>query len=476
MKFSSKHPALIYSSACLFGFYSAAKPSLWLCFPLLAFLFLDRSRLLLCAILFTVFFAYSSMNYPTPSIPAEGIQRQFLFTPGAVSTTRSAFGSQWVYQGTASYDQYSLPCQVRLSKNAQTTRPPADRPYIIEGTMKPGYGYTYSLYPDEAEPWVPVKGKWTAAEWRYTSKQWVKQFVAGYYPSRSAEFLGGILTGDFEDQMIKRSFGRAGLQHILAISGFHFTILTTVLLFALRVVLPPKWALNSLLILLCSYFIFLGCGASILRAWLMSLVAIVGLLCRQTPTALNSLGFALLIILAIDPRLTFSIGFIFSFSVTASILLLFPLAQDLLDRLFPSRDIGQLRQMSSIDQHGYLIITSAKNALALALAVNASAIPLTLYFFGKFPLISLLCNLVVPFMVSVSMFLFILGLIFPWLHGMNQLLVEILLDFVNQLPTPLHVHWRMSLSLPVLLAWLTAAALLGIWGWRRTQSQVEIIC
>ncbi|ADI38780.1 ComEC/Rec2 family competence protein [Waddlia chondrophila] len=478
MKFSSKHPILIYASASLFGFYSATDLSPWLSIPLTAFFFLDRNRLLLCAILFCTFFAYSKINYPTLSIPPEGIHCQVLFTPSSVAASRSAFGTQWIYQGTATtlLQKNTVPCQIRLPKRASALRPPADRSYMIKGILKPGYGYQTSLYPDKEEPWLPIKGTWTPTEWRYASKQWVKGYVSRHYsPFQSAEFLGGILTGDFEDQAIKRSFGRAGLQHILAISGFHFTILTAVFLFFLRLLLPPKWALNTLLILLCSYFVFLGCGASILRAFLMSLCAIIGLLCRLSPVALNSLGFAVFAILAIDPLLVFSIGFVFSFSVTASILLFFPSTLKLLNAIFPSREAHVLKQMGIADQHCYLIVTAAKNTLALALAVNLTAIPLTLFFFGKFPLISLLCNLVVPLMVSISMFLFILGIFIPWLHGLNQFLVRILLDFVDQLPAPLHVHWRLPLNKPALLGWLTAAALLGIWGWRKAERRLEII-
>ncbi len=477
MKFSSKHPVFIYAAAALLGFYAAANPTPWIFIPIIPFLFLDLKRALLCGALFATFYAYSTVTTPIPSIPPSGVDGEFLFTPSSVSASRSSFRSQWNYQGTVKFEGFTLPCQVSLPKQQTTVRPPADRAYLVKGTLKPGHGYRYSLYPDKEAPWFPVEGTHTWAEWRYASKQRVKEYVSKYYPSyQSTEFLGGILTGDFEDQAVKRSFGRAGLQHILAISGFHFTILTTVVLFLLRLALPPKYALNLLLLFLCSYFVFLGLGASILRAWLMSLIAIIGLLSRQTPVALNSLGFAVLAVLLIDPHLTYSIGFVFSFSVTASILLFFPIFKELLDRVFSPKDINTLKQLNFWDQHAYVIVSAAKNVIALSLAVNVAAIPLTLYFFGKFPLISLLCNLVVPLMVSVCMLLFVLGIFVPWLHYLNRSLVSMLLDFVNQLPAPLHVHWRMTLNKPVLFCWLTAAVIVGIWGWKRTQSRLEILC
>lgn len=474
MKFSSKHPILIYAVAALLGFYSGLHPTPWLTIPLIPFLFLGWKRVILCSMTFIALFFYQSYCYPAIDIPDTGIQGKFIFTPSSVSKTQSTFGSQWIYQGAAVIKKDKVPCQLRIPNKKEISRPIADKTYLIEGTLKPSYGFRYAVHLDQEKPWIPISGSTSYAEWRYRSKQWVKEYVNRRYQSlQSAEFLGGILTGDFEDQMIKKAFGRAGLQHILAISGFHFTILTSVLILLLRLVFPPKLALNMLLILLCSYFVFLGCGASILRAWMMSLISIIGLLCRRTPIALNSLGFAIFIILAIDPALTLSIGFIFSFAVTASILLFYPLAYEWINKIFSSRNYYQIKQMSYWDQHAYVVNTLAKNMIALSIAVNLCAIPLTLYFFGKFPLISLIYNLIVPFLVSVVMFLFILGIFIPWLHPLNNILTQFTLDCVHHLPAPLHMHLRYPLNLTILLTWLTLLAVVGIYGWTKTKNRFE---
>lgn len=474
MKFSSKHPILIYALAALLGFYTGLHPTPWLAIPLFPFIFLGWKRVLLCSAIFTALFFYQYYCYPVLDIPTSGIQGQFLFSPSSVSKTQSTFGSQWIYQGTAIVKGYKVPCQLRLPNKKGINRPIANKSYLVEGKLKPSYGYRYAIYLDQEKPWLPVSGSSSFAEWRYESKQWVKNYVKKHYRlSQTAEFLGGILTGDFEDQMVKKAFGRAGLQHILAISGFHFTILTSVLILLLRLIFPPKLALNFLLILLCSYFVFLGCGASILRAWMMSLVAIIGLLCRRTPIALNSLGFAILIILAIDPVLTQSIGFIFSFAVTASILLFYPLAYALIGKVFTARSYVRLKQMSYWDQHAYVVIALAKNVIALSIAVNLCAIPLTLYVFGKFPLISLIYNLIIPFLVSVVMFFFILGIFIPWLHPLNNILTQFTLDCVHHLPAPLHVHLRYSLDLTSLLTWMTLLSVVGIYGWTKSKNRLD---
>lgn len=336
MKFSCKHPILIYAAAALLGFYTGAYCSIWIIAACIPFMLLDWKRQLLCTSIFIIFFFYSSSSIPKPDSFLEYREAAYYFTPTSIALSKSTFGSQWIYQGDAMHRGKKFPCQIRVPKKKSSIRPPADCSYLICGKLKASHGFRYSIFLNKEAPWIPIKNTFSFAEYRYRSKQWVKNFVKKFYnETQAAQFLGGILTGDFEDQMIRNAFGRTGLQHILAISGFHFSIITAILLGLLRLIFPQKIALYILLLLLSSYLIFLGCSASILRAWLMSMIAIIGILWQKTPAALNSLGFAIFITLIIEPRLAFSIGFIFSFSVTASILIFYPLALNAISCIFP---------------------------------------------------------------------------------------------------------------------------------------------
>ncbi len=485
MKFSFKHPILIYSTAALLGFYASIYSTPWLIIPLLLFLFLDKKRIFLSTLLFIATYTYGTVLYQLPDIPKAGISGTLLFTPTSISSKQSNFGSQWLYLGTGKlYSQKTLPplpCSVRFSKKRGIERPPSDRTYLIKGTLKKGYGSRYNFIADKKEPWTPVLNTWNPSKWRYQSKRWVKQYIRNHYKNaRNAEFLSGILTGDFEDRLMRQEFGKAGLQHIMAISGFHFAIVTTSLLFLLRLFLPQRLALSLLTLLLCSYFVFLGSGPSILRAWTMSLVVIIGFMTEKVPVSLNSLGFAILLILALDPHMTLSLGFTFSFAITASILLFFPTAKQLVDQIFPTRSLYIIKQMSLLDQHSYLILSFLKAMIALSLAVNITAIPLTLYYFGKFPLLSLAYNLIIPFIVSLVMFLFILGIFLPFLHAVNGALTHFMLNLVYNLPASVHISLRFPLSLATLACYLSLLVIVGIYFWQRmhksNQSAPIFIC
>ncbi len=71
------------------------------------------------------------------------------------------------------------------------------------------------------------------------------------------------------------------------------------------------------------------------------------------------------------------------------------------------------------------------------LAVQISAAPLILFITHKFPLMSLPYNLFFPFLVSISIFLLILGLLtgFPSIHQLNSSYTEFVLNLTYGLPT-----------------------------------------
>ena len=92
--------------------------------------------------------------------------------------------------------------------------------------------------------------------------------------------------------------------------------------------------------------------------------------------------------------------------------------------------------MDSWDRHGLCLLHFLRQGLALGIAVNLAALPLTLYHFHKFPLSGLLYNLFFPPMVSISLFLVAaaagVGLAFPWLaswiHSLNAAYTSFLLN------------------------------------------------
>jgi len=119
-------------------------------------------------------------------------------------------------------------------------------------------------------------------------------------------------------------------------------------------------------------------------------------------------------------------------------------------------------EMNGISQHGYVILAFFRQGLALTLAVNIFALPLTLYIFHQFPVMGIIYNFFFPFLVTGSLSLLILGMLFsPFpllpdlLHTLNNSYTQTILKFTYQMPN--HIDRYITLDdLPttVLLLWL----------------------
>lgn len=315
------------------------------------------------------------------------------------------------------------------------------------------------LSPDE--PWRPVLRSRSLAERRYQAKEALSAHIRSHFPNRrSAAFLSGILTGEFDDRLMLHEFGRFGLQHIMAISGFHFAIVAAIFTFLMRLFLEKRAAAFILIGLLTLYFIFLGYNPSIIRAYVAVTIMLIGSLWERQGTGLNSLGFALMLLLLYDPLLCLHIGFQYSFAATGAILLFFSPLETLLQKWFPKRFLGHLMETGWLNQHGYLLLSLLRQGMALGIAVNLVTVPMMLYHFHRFPWMSLLYNLFFPAMVSVSMLLLILGLISPFLsgvlHGLNGVYTSFMLDLTYTIPPALDLVLRVeSFPIEVLAIYLT---------------------
>lgn len=307
---------------------------------------------------------------------------------------------------------------------------------------------------------------------RFQAKQAVGTYIRKHITGqRPATFLTGIATGEFDDRLMAFEFSRFGLQHIMAISGFHFAIIAAMLSALLRFVCKKRVGTLFLILLLSSYCLFLGSSPSILRAWITIFIALLSFLLERRGSGLNSLGIAMLIVLLMDPLACCHIGFQFSFIITGAILLFYAWFNGMLQQILLKRSLSQMVQMDRFNQYGYCVLAFFRQALALTAAVNLIAIPMMLFHFQKFPLLSLAYNLFFPFLVSIAMLLLLLGLIFscvlPFLgealHYFNSLYTQWMLNLTYNIPANFDLAWSVPVfPVELLIIYLTLIFFFGI--------------
>jgi competence protein ComEC len=412
-------PALSYGLSFTIGVAAA-----WLVMPYLLILILTcllfSSRLKQCLTLYLGLLAWAATVYiyPSPKLPEEGAWGYAEIAIERLSLKTSRKGQQYLYKGVIRNfwveDQHlfqNAPFYLTIPVTA-LHRPEATCNYLIYCKAAPTNSRTVRLQKAEHSEWIPVPNTHSLSEWRYHAKTWANEKLKMLFHSPPVQsFLSGIVTGEFDDKELFTSFKQFGLLHLLAISGFHFNI---------GLFLPDKLKSYALIVLLSLYFLFLGWGPSVLRAWMTILLFYSAAFAGRFSHPANSLGIALLLSLMLDPSLFSNIGFQFSFITTAAILFLHPPLNKQLDRWFPKHSYSDAVHFPTSSKHAYVFLRFCQNNLSITLATSLAALPLSLLLFGEFPLLSVVYNLFFPFLTSVSVTLLITGIVLTPLYPVSQ--------------------------------------------------------
>jgi len=160
-------------------------------------------------------------------------------------------------------------------------------------------------------------------------------------PAREAALARGFVLGEDGgiDGKTEEDFRRAGLSHLLAVSGQNVTLLALLampLLGALGI--PLRERLFWVLALIAVYVPVAGAGPSIQRAGVMGALGLLATLGGRRSSRLYALALAAVVTLAIDPGIGGDVGWQLSFAAVLGILLLAsPLREGLLGALGSGR-------------------------------------------------------------------------------------------------------------------------------------------
>ncbi len=220
------------------------------------------------------------------------------------------------------------------------------------------------------------------------------------YPPASVRLLKAILLGS-QDRLPaaeRQDFNRAGVGHVLAISGLHIGMVAAVsfgvakwLLAWIPLLLRHAWtrrgaALISLAPVL-GYGVLAGLSPSTQRAMIMVAVFLAGFWVGRRHDWLNTLALAALVILSVFPPALFSISFQLSFAAVLSILAGMTAGPGRSDarRLSPAKRLWQ----------------TVVSLLRVSLLAIIGTLPLVLRYFNQISIVAAVVNLVVVPLVGM---------------------------------------------------------------------------
>lgn len=218
--------------------------------------------------------------------------------------------------------------------------------------------------------------------------------VENFIPSPQIGFLEALVfgeEGEIPDNW-KEKLNLTGTRHIAAVSGMNITLISALLLnFLLLLGLWRSQAFYLTIILIIFYILMIGAPPSAVRAGVMASLFLTAQHLGRLSAAPRAVVFASALMLGFNPLLLrLDVGFQLSFLATMGLIYLQPIFNDLLKRV---PDVLQSRY-----------------TLAATLSAQVFTLPILIYNFGYFSLISPLANvLIVPLLAPLTILIFVFG-------------------------------------------------------------------
>jgi len=221
------------------------------------------------------------------------------------------------------------------------------------------------------------------ASWRLG----LEEKISLLWPEPRASLLAGILYGERGSMPpeLKTNFSNSGLSHIVAVSGYNTSVVA--LLMMVIFIFIGLWRRQAFLssgISLILFTLFTGASASVVRAAVMAIFVMAGNYLGRPARMINSLVLAAALMLLANPSVLLDVGFQLSFLATVGVAYVGP--------IFSKNFIIKIPEFIS-----ELFFTTL-GALAITL-------PLTIFYFGRIPLLAIVANILVVGFIPVLMLL-----------------------------------------------------------------------
>ncbi|PIZ96311.1 MAG: hypothetical protein COX80_01610 [Candidatus Magasanikbacteria bacterium CG_4_10_14_0_2_um_filter_33_14] len=202
-----------------------------------------------------------------------------------------------------------------------------------------------------------------------------------------ASFMAGLLYG-YRGGLgtLNDLFSRTGVTHIVAISGYNITIISTILIaFCIRLYIPRKKAFWLIVLGIFVFVIFAGASASVVRAGIMGILVLLTKQLGRRARVGNVMILTVLMMTLQNPYiLIWDVGFQLSFISTLGLVYLVPI-------------IG--KYFNWVPEK-----FSLRDSLVTTLAAIAATLPLILYQFNRLSIVSPIVNILILWILPWIMF------------------------------------------------------------------------
>lgn len=314
-----------------------------------------------------------------------------------------------------------------------------------------GFSQRFWLWTQRTEEVFQV-GKFSAASYlqpprgckiralSHRARAWMLRRLEKVSDPQARSLIAGVVFGETQalSPELQEKFRRTGTSHLLAASGMNVALLAALVMGLARLFGFGPWRVAPLAAMAIIAYAFLaGCGPSILRATVGTLMALWALWLGRSSNAWNSMALSVWLLLLWEPRQIYDLGFQLSLAAV----------------------VGLVGGPKAPEGAGYVW-----RSTLLTLSASLSTLPFFWFSFGEVSSTLLLANLIVGPLVEL---LFPLGLVLTlvplppllWLSSALAKLSLFLISWFSGLSDPL------LLARPTAMVWLLLGVALCFWLW-----------
>lgn len=233
----------------------------------------------------------------------------------------------------------------------------------------------------------------TSISWTQASVNLKKNIRQNLYQSafqsKHIAFIEALTLGkkDLLSKDTYQDFSKAGVLHVLAVSGLHVGLILLILLFIFKPISRSKagkiFSSICIVIILWGYAFLVGFTPSIIRAVTMFSFLSFARISKRDSSSLSLLFLSAVVLLIYNPCFVYQIGFQLSYAAVFSIVTLYPILHQKI-------------------YFKYWLPKKAWSIFCVTLTAQLGVFPLSLYYFHQVPGLFLISNLLlIPFLIII---------------------------------------------------------------------------
>lgn len=280
---------------------------------------------------------------------------------------------------------------------------------ILYGKLQPGFGnYGGFLYRPQL---ISVQSP-RPPDFAWQIRSFLSERVQQVLNREQSSLALGYLFGDKSllSESLDTEIKIVGLSHLIVTSGFHLGIIVS-LARKLFGKISRQLAVVGSIALILAFTAITGFSASMSRAGLVASLSLIAWLVGRKFHPARLIIYSAAITVALRPEYLTNIGFLLSFAAYSGIIFIMPL----LEKFF----------------YGPSPTSKIATAIFPTIAAQALCLPISIYYFGRIPIVGALAGIIVSPTIALVMALTLCTSVLPFCAVFTQILVDFHLNVIH---------------------------------------------